>query len=761
MMKTAGEFLKQGVLYKQQGDFDNAAACYQSALSLEPRLAEASYNLGLLWRDVGRVDLAVTCLREALASRPDVPLVRFELANLLVTLGQREEGLRQYEAVLTMAPDWTAARFNHGNALLEMYRWEDAAACFQAVLRHTPQDADAWTNLGTAWKEQARWEEAESAYREAVRHQPQHAAAWTSLGNLLKLRGKTSEAVSCYQTALQCDPNLEAAAINLGNAWLELGQYERAIQAYARATELNPANPQAFVAMAGAWRRLGKNSRAIEAYQHAIGLDDGCQDAWLNLGHLLRGIGNCEEAGAMYREIARRRSSDPLARLRVAGNCPLVFSSREELDRFRVEFLEVGTSLAGAAPAIDLEVLPMAAPECPYNLQFLDGNLVELKRAFAQVYANFFGSHNQDAPRGSGGVRPRIGFVVTAGHETAFLKLLAGIVDHLDGRVFDVAVLCAETGLSRIRQGLRRPDVKLIGFSESFDRIAACVRAAACDLLYYWEIGTDPTNYFLPFLRLAPVQVTCWGIQVTSGIPTIDAYVSSTWVESETADSHYTEKLCRGSTLMTYQTPVQMPARVPTRTELGLPADGSIYGCIQNLGKFHPDFDATLAAILRRDERGHVLIGRDHFGFVTETLRRRWASTMPDVLPRIIFVPPQTSSAYLILLCQCDVLLDATHFGGVTTTYDAIALAKPVVTLPTEFHRGRYTSGCLRKIGITDTIARNAEDYVNLAVELATNRDHRETIELRLREAREGAFYDQAAVREHERIFQELLGTIR
>jgi hypothetical protein len=37
------------------------------------------------------------------------------------------------------------------------------------------------------------------------------------------------------------------------------------------------------------------------------------------------------------------------------------------------------------------------------------------------------------------------------------------------------------------------------------------LRAARFDLIYFWEVGTDSTNHFLPFLRPAPVQCTGWG----------------------------------------------------------------------------------------------------------------------------------------------------------------------------------------------------------------------------------------------------------
>jgi predicted O-linked N-acetylglucosamine transferase (SPINDLY family) len=148
---------------------------------------------------------------------------------------------------------------------------------------------------------------------------------------------------------------------------------------------------------------------------------------------------------------------------------------------------------------------------------------------------------------------------------------------------------------------------------------------------------------------------------------------------------------------------------------------------------------------------------RDRNGFAAERLLRRWQTVMPDVASRIRLLQPLEQSEYLSLLSLCDVLLDPIHFGGVTTTYDAIALHQPVVTLPTPFHRGRYTAGCLRKIGVADTVACDLNDYVRIAVDVATDSDRRQNLRNRLRSASHEAFEDQRAVGEHDRIFEELL----
>ena len=226
-----------------------------------------------------------------------------------------------------------------------------------------------------------------------------------------------------------------------------------------------------------------------------------------------------------------------------------------------------------------------------------------------------------------------------------------------------------------------------------FDGIVKTIREAQCDLIYYWEVGTDAINYFLPFFGLAPVQCTSWGVQVTSGIAQINYYLSSELVEPPDANNHYTETLLLAKTLLTYQYRTALPESVKKREDFGFSSNQHLYVCAQHLGKFHPDFDAIIAAILRRDNLGVMVITEDRYRHAAKQLRSRFARRMADVTERIVFLPRQSRPDYLSLMAAADVLLDPPYFGGVNTTYDGISLAKPIVTMPSRFHRGRYTYG--------------------------------------------------------------------
>jgi CRISPR-associated protein Csy1 len=116
---------------------------------------------------------------------------------------------------------------------------------------------------------------------------------------------------------------------------------------------------------------------------------------------------------------------------------------------------------------------------------------------------------------------------------------------------------------------------------------------------------------------------------------------------------------------------------------------------------------------------------------------------------------------YLDLLASADILLDPPHFGGVNSTYDGLALGQPIVTWPSSYHRGRYTAGCYRKMGVDDCIVTSAEEYVERAIQLANEVGYRAKVSRRIEESRSVLFHDVQAVQAHQEMFEQLIEVSR
>jgi predicted O-linked N-acetylglucosamine transferase (SPINDLY family) len=287
------------------------------------------------------------------------------------------------------------------------------------------------------------------------------------------------------------------------------------------------------------------------------------------------------------------------------------------------------------------------------------------------------------------------------------------------------------------------------------------VAARGLDALLYPDVGMDPMSYFLTFARLARVQCTTWGHPVTTGVPAIDYFVSTDYFEPDEAQHHYSETLVR-------LTDVAFPGyyyrpQLPATSSSGAPGfdrGRRVYFCPQTLYKIHPAFDAALAAILRRDPRGEVVIVYDEEAdrYRLPQLKARLQRSAPDVADRIVFLPRTANrEGYLQRLRAADVVLDTFPYCGGNTSLEAISADALVVTLPSELNRGRHTYGFFRKMRFTDTVAASAEEYAELAVKIAADADLRMHLK-HVQAERCGALYEDAsAVRQMEAFFERAL----
>jgi len=74
------------------------------------------------------------------------------------------------------------------------------------------------------------------------------------------------------------------------------------------------------------------------------------------------------------------------------------------------------------------------------------------------------------------------------------------------------------------------------------------------------------------------------------------------------------------------------------------------------------------------------------------------------------------------------VILDPFPFGGGNTTYEALAVGAPVVTKPGQFLRGRIAYAQYHRLGLLSAVAETNQQYVSLAVRLASDSDFRRTV---------------------------------
>jgi predicted O-linked N-acetylglucosamine transferase (SPINDLY family) len=382
-------------------------------------------------------------------------------------------------------------------------------------------------------------------------------------------------------------------------------------------------------------------------------------------------------------------------------------------------------------------------------------------RAFLRIIPSlqFTAPHCRGEPsRGRSHRRIRIGFISRFFASHSIFSTSVGLIEKLSRRDFEVVVLRItpsrdDACTARIRAAADR----MVDLDSDFRRAREQIAALELDILFYQDIGMEPISYFLAFARLAPVQCVSFGHPNTTGIPTMDYFISNDAFEPADADSHYSETLVRlgGLPTLAYYYEPRLPLVRATAQSFGLP-DATLYLCPQTLFKIHPDFDAMLAGILARDPRGIVVLIAGQFQEFAHALRVRFQRTLAGVHQRVVFLPFMSLERFMQLLSIAVVVLDTPHFNGMNSSLQAFAVGAPVVTLPGRLQRGRHTQAMYRTMGIDDCIAADATEYIDIAVRLGTEPPHARALRARILARKQVLFEDPRVVQEFERFFREV-----
>ena len=540
----------------------------------------------------------------------------------------------------------------------------------------------------------------------------------------------------------------------------QVGVLDVAVQAFGKAVTLASHAPEVRIQYALALQEMNRMEETAAQFQEVCRLRPHDAESWERLGIAQQALGDPTAAADSYRR-AFRLEPHPGTRIKLATLVSPIVRSREAMaaERKHVEE-ELDTLLADAT--LHIEDPMQEGLWTNFYFAFHGENNRSLQIKYATLFRRICPSLNYVAPH-CGQPRPpdgriRVGLLSKYLCNHSIGRTSRGLFANFSRAAFDVAAIFiapeVDDDYSRfIRQHAERSVVVPQSLAEARRQIAAL----GLDVLFYQDIGMDPFTYFLAFSRLAPVQCVSFGHPDTTGIPTLDYFVSNDLYESPAANEHYSERLFLlhdlGSLAYYYRPKLPQPSK--RRVDFGLAEVDHLYICPQSLFKFHPDMDELIAGILRRDERGKVLLIEGAVGCWTDLLRRRWAAVIPDVLDRIAFLPRQDSPNYLNLIALADVMLDTVHFNGMNTSLEALAVGTPVVTWPREFQRGRHTQAMYRKMGLMDCVVSSAGNYVELAVRLANDGEYRRTIHQEIMRRNDVLFEDIQVVREFERFFRE------
>ncbi|MDR3212779.1 MAG: tetratricopeptide repeat protein [Azoarcus sp.] len=741
-------------------DYAAAGAQYEEAVTLTPDAHRAWFGLGEVALGIGQPDTAATFLEHAVQLQPEAVRYRQRLGETCGRLGQTENGLEHLLTARRLAPKDAGVLCSLSGAYVKLGNWHKAKAVLQEVVRLPHPLGAHYCLLGLACQHLGELDEAMAAFRKATVLAPHYPDAWLSLGFLYAEKKLLDKADACLQKLLTLAPD-EAGTPELAGdlAWTR-GDTREAADFFRRAANSAPTNAYTQAKLAVVLVQCGDALAAIDAMERAHAL--GISEDWI-----------LEKLGAMFAlkhwtpmarknlEMAVERNPDNTS---AWNTLIVVYSKSGESEKVR----QAADTILAKDPDnvfalmnlatwyIDqgrhdeaLALLERSQKIAPQNRYVYSKELWALLSASSakvadilnvartmderifrpQRRANNFAHHNHDPER-----RLRIGWLSSDMRKHPVAAFVLPFLRHLDHEALETFIYYTFSEEDNVTAQIK-PLVEhwraVAGIGD--DALTDLIEGDEIDILIDLNGFTDSNRMEIDARKPAPIQATWLGFPGTSGMSAMDYIFTPPDPVLEKGD------WCT-------ETPWPLPDCYGVRADIsdvavepGLPCERRqapfTFACLNHFRKASEKTIELWSRILVQLPEARLILvalgGKDD-----ATIRYfRGQFEHRGVDPRQVefrgYVPQRQ---YYESHNEIDLGLDPFPFNGGTTGYDSIWMGVPFVTWPGEHLSARMGKAILENVGLHELVAKSADDYVDIAVRLARDREHLKELRAGLRE---------------------------
>jgi protein O-GlcNAc transferase len=262
---------------------------------------------------------------------------------------------------------------------------------------------------------------------------------------------------------------------------------------------------------------------------------------------------------------------------------------------------------------------------------------------------------------------------------------------------------------------------------KSDDEVADLLRAMQVDIAVDLKGYTQGARLGIFQRRPAPIQVSYLGYPGTTGADFIDYVIADKIVLPFNQQPFYTEKIVHlPDSYQVNDSKRPIAAPIATRSAAGLPADGVVFCCFNNPWKINSRMFEVWMRLLQAVDGSVLWLYRAN-SLAVENLRKE--AQVRGVDPaRLVFAPPVDLPDHLARLTLADLCLDTLPYNAHTTGSDALWAGVPVVTCLGDTFAGRVAASLLQAVGLPELVTTNLEEYEALALKLASDPSHLQSI---------------------------------
>ena len=769
-----------GAIYEKQNQLEPALEATHKAADLMKNDPEVFYNLGNLLSDLTRSratakNEAIDAYQKAIKIQPDFAQAHFNLATLLKQSGELDEALEHFYAAYQAFPDTPMVIQEYAQALLQAGAVDSAIACFEHWTEIAPKDPLPYYNLGHAWLAAHNDAAALDAFYHAVNLKPDYAEAYCTIANIYNAQHKRDEAIQLYQKALECVPNYVSALNNLGTCYQSIGQLDAAETILLRAVDAAPEYEVAHFNLGIVYDNKREVTLAEKHYREAIRINPNYCDAHNNLGNLLRAQGQNEEAEAQYRQaiVADAHYMNAYSNL---GNVLMDLHRIDEAESAYRQAIAIDPSYDDAYYNLGIllhkkdrieeaqAAYEKALELNPKHYKALNnlGNIMREMGDITKAMAYYQAAHDF-APDFDGAMSNLLFCFTHDPHKTIQEMMEAQNAfrekyetpwinqwpdhSHLKNpvKVLRVGFVSGDLRNHAVSNFLE-PVLKELQLYQDFKLIAYSncneedfVTARLKPLFHVWRnvytlthealtnqiqqdqidilidlSGHTALHRLLTFARKpSPIQMSWFGYPGTSGLTAMDYYLSDNTILPEGRfDNQFTEKIIR------------LPACVPFRPYDNAPDVNTLpaltngiftFGSFNRISKISQEVVATWCSLLNRVPNSRLLLGgvpkQIHSLPILD-----WFKQYGIQEDRLILAPRTDMANYLAQHHQVDLCLDTFPYNGGTTSWHALWMGLPTLTLTGNMLPSRVGCAIQGYMGLHAFITESQEAFIESGV---------------------------------------------
>ena len=790
------EQIKNAILLHQSGQLKPAKEIYEAILSSQPEHADAHHYLGLLEHQSGNAQEALNHMAVSVRLDPNQGFYYVNYANLLKDLGRPDEAEKAYKSALKLQPDDPITFYNLGHLYQLWGRWTDAVANFtqstrinrdflpgwnklaamhlqlnqpelarqaaEVALKLAPNQASGWFHLATCQSLAKQWKESCESLEKAISFQPVFPEAYNNLGMAYCEINQNSKAHSCFLKALEQDPKFADPCINISKLCSNSSAMEEAYNWLIRGLQVEPNSPQAHFAMGNFLVKMGREHDGASHLRQAITLKPDYHEALNNLGNILLNLKRHEEGlEAFQKAIAIRpdyhEAYANMGNLHREAQFPdLAEHALLESIRLKPDFAAAHSNLGNAyfdQGKIDqaIESYKKGIDLGQDDQEFVPNYLFALNYA-AKLSAEEIGAEHRrlciqkyealtkDSPAHTHTRDPnrkiRIGYVSPDFWMHPVARFMLPILQHHDHENFEVFAYYTRM----LRDGITEECKKRVDFwrdtyGKTEEELATLIRNDQIDILVDLTMHSRDCKPGLFARKPAPIQVSYLAYAGTTGLEAIQYRLTDIYLDppGKPTPGFHEEPLRLPLCWWPFQLPPEPLVRMPEVQPPPCIKNGFItFGSLNNFVKVNLKTRETWAKIVAGVPNSRLILHMKQSRIREEVLQ--FFADHGVSSDRINIIGYQDGPNYIRTYHEIDIALDPFPFAGGTTTFDALWMGVPVVTLAGDRPVGRGGLSILSTLGHPEWVGHSLEEYIKVAQDLASKPDRLETIRKNLRD---------------------------